>query len=145
MQSITCQILTLRGPTMKQLASLYLSYFLDHRESPYLVTILIFRECKGSLRFFYPEIIIFGGLCVLTHWQSHLSPLSLSLPPPLLYSSPSFFSIWKYTVVNTSVCSQALHLVWRDTTGLFNIEGGRGCRPEEFRETNDATGWMMGI
>lgn len=91
MQSITCQILTLRGPTMKQLASLYLSYFLDHRESPYLVTILIFRECKGSLRFFYPEIIIFGGLCVLTHWQSHLSPLSLSLPPPLLYSSPSFF------------------------------------------------------
>lgn len=91
MQSITCQILTLRGPTMKQLASLYLSYFLDHRESPYLVTILIFMECKGSLRFFYPEIIIFGGLCVLTHWQSHLSPLSLSLPPPLLYSSPSFF------------------------------------------------------
>lgn len=91
MQSITCQILTLRGPTMKQLTSLYLSYFLYHRESPYLVTILIFRECKGSLRFFYPEIIIFGGLCVLTHWQSHLSPLSLSLPPPLLYSSPSFF------------------------------------------------------
>lgn len=97
MQSITCQILTLRGPTMKQLASLYLSYFLDHRESPYLVTILIFRECKGSLRFFYPEIIIFGGLCVLTHWQSHLSPLSLSLPLLFFILLPLFFHLKIYS------------------------------------------------
>lgn len=145
MQSITCQILTQGGPTMKQLASLYLSYFLDHRKSPYLVTILIFRERKGSLRFFLSrDHYLRGPLCSHTLAKPSFSSFPFSAPSSSFFFS-LLFSIWKYIVVNTSVCSQALHLVWRDRTGPFNIEGGRGYRPEVFRETNDATGWMMGI